>query len=101
MSDRVWNVTFFLAGIQTGEDGVLSSPSSAFVKITTNDDPNGLLKFSVPSVDIPEDFDPGNEASTHKNLTVLRNQGKWGTIKVRLWRHCHVSMSACYTLLPW
>ncbi|XP_015763361.1 PREDICTED: G-protein coupled receptor 98-like [Acropora digitifera] len=69
-------------GIQTGEDGVLSSPSSAFVKITANDDPNGLLKFSVPSVDIPEDFDPGNEASTHKNLTVLRNQGKWGTIKV-------------------
>lgn len=101
MSDRVWNVTFFLAGIQTGEDGVLSSPSSAFVKITANDDPNGLLKFSVPSVDIPEDFDPGNEASTHKNLTVLRNQGKWGTIKVRLWRHCHVSMSAYYTLLPW
>ncbi|XP_068693739.1 adhesion G-protein coupled receptor V1-like isoform X3 [Montipora foliosa] len=69
-------------GIQTGEDGILSTPSSAFLVILANDDPNGLLQFSVGSVDIPEDFASGMEASTQKNLTVLRDQGTWGTVKV-------------------
>ena len=71
------------AGIQTGEDGILSTPSSTFLVIFANDDPNGLLQFSVGSVDIPEDFASGMEASTQKNLTVLRDQGTWGTVKVR------------------
>jgi len=33
-------------------------------------------------VDIPEDFNPGMEATTVKNLRVLRNQGTWGAIRV-------------------
>lgn len=73
---------FLFAGIQTGEDGRIVNPSKAVLKITANDDPNGLLKFSARSVDIPEDFNPGMEASTVKNLTVLRDQGTWGTIMV-------------------
>jgi len=76
--------TFFFSGIQTGEDGTIRSPSKAFLKITANDDPNGLLKFSARSVDIPEDFNPGMEATTVKNLTVLRNQGTWGAVRVGL-----------------
>jgi len=43
-----------------------------------------LLKFSARSVDIPEDFNPGMEATTVKNLTVLRNQGTWGAVRVGL-----------------
>lgn len=70
------------AGIKTGEDGTIGSPSKAYLKISANDDPNGLLKFSVGSVEIPEDFIPGMEATTVKNLTVLRNQGTWGTVRV-------------------
>lgn len=80
----------FVAGIDTGEDGTIISPSSAFLEITANDDPNGLLKFQDRSLDIPEDFLPGMEATTEKNLTVLRNQGTWGTVRVSSFiRHMH------------
>ena len=72
----------FVVGIDTGEDGTIISPSSAFLEITASDDPNGLLKFQDRSLDIPEDFLPGMEATTKKNLTVLRNQGTWGTVRV-------------------
>lgn len=77
------HVTSSFAGIQTGEDGVISTPFKAFLTISTNDDPNGLFKFAEGSVDIPEDFKPGMAATTTKNLTVLRNQGSWGTVRVR------------------
>lgn len=77
-----WADINFVAGIDTGEDGTIISPSSAFLEITANDDPNGLLKFQDRSLDIPEDFLPGMEATTKKNLTVLRNQGTWGTVRV-------------------
>ena len=76
-------MTSWLPGIQTGLDGIISSPSKAFLTVTANDDPNGLLKFAERSVDIPEDFKPGMEATTTKDLTVLRDQGSWGTIRVR------------------
>ena len=80
----------FVAGIHTGEDGTIISPSSAFLEITANDDPNGLLKFQDRSLDIPEDFLPGMEATTKKNLTVLRNQGTWRTVRVSSFiRHMH------------
>lgn len=85
-----WPDINFVAGIDTGEDGTIISPSSAFLEITANDDPNGLLKFQDRSLDIPEDFLPGMEATTEKNLTVLRNQGTWGTVRVSSFiRHMH------------
>ena len=85
-----WADINFVAGIDTGEYGTIISPSSAFLEITANDDPNGLLKFKDRSLDIPEDFLPGMEATTKKNLTVLRNQGTWGTVRVSCFiRHAY------------
>ena len=85
-------LTLWIPGIQTGLDGIISSPSKAFLTITANDDPNGLLKFAERSVDIPEDFKLGMEATTTKNLTVLRDQGSWGTIRVS-----QTQLSSCAT----
>lgn len=74
-------------GIQTGENGVISSPSKASLTVTANDDPNGLMRFEKRSVEIPEDYNPGMKATTTKNVTVLRDQGSWGSIQVRFATH--------------
>ena len=76
-------ISDFFLGIQTGENGVISSPSKASLTVTTNDDPNGLMRFEKRSLDIPEDYNPGMKATTIKTVTVLRDQGSWGSIKVR------------------
>ncbi|PFX17387.1 G-protein coupled receptor 98 [Stylophora pistillata] len=75
-------ISDFFLGIQTGENGVISSPSKASLTVTTNDDPNGLMRFEKRSLDIPEDYNPGMKATTIKTVTVLRDQGSWGSIKV-------------------
>ena len=77
----------FSLGIQTGENGVISSPSKASLTVTANDDPNGLMRFEKRSVEIPEDYNPGMKATTTKNVTVLRDQGSWGSIQVRFATH--------------
>lgn len=77
-------------GIDTGENGRLGNFTTAYLTVLSNDDPYGKLLFPSQSRDvkIPEDFEPGFQKTTIKNLTVTREQGDWGDIQVR----CHRNM---------
>ena len=77
-------------GINTGEDGKLGSDTRAVFEVVANDDPNGRFLFaeSSRSVDIPEDFNPGMQSETERNLTVLRGQGAWGRVEVSIHYRC-------------
>ncbi|XP_048584248.1 adhesion G-protein coupled receptor V1 isoform X2 [Nematostella vectensis] len=91
-------------GIGTGENGRLGNATIAYLTITANDDPNGVFLFASLSRDvtIPEDFLPGFQDTTTKNLTVLRSQGTWGDVQV-LWEIStavqNIKLPATYDLL--
>ena len=52
--------------------------------VRENDSPYGSFVFPDDDreISIPEDYNPGEEATTTKSLTVKRNLGVFGTVTV-------------------
>eukprot|EP00118_Oscarella_pearsei_P022727 m.265821 g.265821 ORF g.265821 m.265821 type:complete len:6112 (+) comp40493_c2_seq23:779-19114(+) len=62
----------------------LGSQTTANLTVPKNDDANGLLELKDPTIDLPEDVDSGGVTPGSVNVTISRQRGLFGKVKV-LW----------------